>query len=328
MLAEQPSYLFFALEHPKDLVATVVGLALLLLLLYRFGLPAFKSSLTDRASNIESVIRQADAQLEDIARLRNDYATRIQQIEQEQRERIAAAVRDADTARSEIVADAEEAARTIRRRGDEELARERTRQRILLRQQMVGLTIGAAEAAVKAQNSDTVQRLLIRDFVGMVANNGAPAESFYPAAGAPTMLSAAPATVAAPAPTVAPEETPVIDFATPNFGFTEDLTATTEVPTETFDTATFVTEVPKFYTSAIDSVEPDSVESEFAGIETTEPNTIIENITEENIEDNTPLSEFSEFTSLFTSDSFTSDSSSSDSSSSDVESTDTNEGGA
>lgn len=190
MLAEQPSFLFFALEHPKDLLASIVGLALVIYLLYRFALPAFKSGLNSRAVNIENVIKQADAQLEDIARLRNDYFNRIQQIEQEQRERIAAAVNDADNARAEIVADAEEAARAIRRRGDEELARERTRQRILLRQQMVALTLGAAETAIRAQNNDTVQRHLIRDFVGMVSNTDANPDTFYVATPQPAVASA------------------------------------------------------------------------------------------------------------------------------------------
>lgn len=234
MLAEQPSFLFFAVEHPKDLLATIVGLAILLLLLYRFALPGAKTSLKDRATNVENVVRQADAQLEDMARLRDDYANRIKQIEQEQRERIAAAVRDADNARAEIIADAEEAARIVRRRGDEELDRERTRQRIILRQQMVQLTLAAAEEAVKAQNSDAVQRHLIRDFVGMVSNNGANPDSYYPTSlpislpsvapaidpiSKPVSVPSTPAPVAIAEPVTVPvAEAPALDFTTPNFG--------------------------------------------------------------------------------------------------------------
>ena len=165
----------FNLEHPKDILATLVGLALLAFLLYRFALPGAKSMLSQRATLIETGILQVDRQLSDVAQLRNDYANRIQTIEKEQRDRIAAAVRDADNARAEIIAEADETARAVRRRGEEEIERERTRQRILMRQQIVQITLNAAEEAVRTQNSDAMVqplRQLIRDFIGEVAKSG------------------------------------------------------------------------------------------------------------------------------------------------------------
>ena len=162
----------FLVEHPKDLLATLVGLILLALLLYRFAVPGAKGMLTDRATRIETETTQIDRQLRDIAQLRTDYANRIAGIEAEQRERIAAAVRDADNARADIIADANEAARLVQRRGEEEIERERARQRILMRQQMVQITLDAAEQAIRAQNSDQVQRRLINNFIAQVADRG------------------------------------------------------------------------------------------------------------------------------------------------------------
>ena len=173
MLAELQPFGFgpFLVEHPKDLFATAVGLALLAFLLYKFALPGLRSTLTTRAATIETGLNQVDRQLEDIAQLRNDYSNRIQAIEVEQRERIGAAVRDADNARADIIAEAQETARALRRRSEEEMDRERTRQRILVRQQIVQITLDAAEQAVKAQNSESVQRQLIRDFTQQVAHH-------------------------------------------------------------------------------------------------------------------------------------------------------------
>lgn len=174
MLAELHPFGFgpVLFEHPKDLFATLVGLALLVFLLYRFAVPGAKSLLSTRATLIETGILQVDRQLSDVAQLRNDYSNRIATIEKEQRERIGAAVRDADNARAEIIAEADETARAVRRRGEEEMERERTRQRILMRQQIVQITLNAAEEAVRMQNSDAVQRQLIRDFIGEVAKSG------------------------------------------------------------------------------------------------------------------------------------------------------------
>ena len=162
----------FLVEHPKDLLATIVGLVLLALLLYRFMVPGAKGMLIQRATRIETDTVQIDRQLRDIAQLRTDYANRIEGIEVEQRERIAAAVRDADNARADIIAEANETARLVQRRGEEEIERERTRQRIIMRQQMVQITLDAAEQAIRTQNSDQVQRSLIRNFITQVADRG------------------------------------------------------------------------------------------------------------------------------------------------------------
>ena len=174
MLAELPQYGPFLLEHPRNIVATLIGLALLALLLWRYLVPGVKTTLTERSVRIGADIQQVERQLSDVATLRSDYANRIQSIEQEQRARIAAAVRDSQEARAGIIADAEQAALTVRRHGEEELERERTRQRILFRQQMVQITLDVAEEAVRTQNTDAVQRQLIRNFVAQIAHSGTP----------------------------------------------------------------------------------------------------------------------------------------------------------
>lgn len=191
---------FFLIEHPKDIFATLVGLALLALLLYKFALPGARTQLLTRASTIETGLTQVDRQLEDIAQLRNDYANRIKAIEVEQRDRIGAAVRDADNARADIIAEAQETARALRRRSEEEMERERTRQRILVRRQIVQITLDAAEQAVKAQNSDSVQRQLIRDFTAQIAHhvNGRGTTA------APTVPTQQTAAISSPAATFAP----------------------------------------------------------------------------------------------------------------------------
>ncbi len=156
-------------EHPETFWASLLGLLLLLALLYRFALPGFRRMLNDRAVRIESDQTQVASQLEDIQRLRDDYAARIRQIEVEARERIDAAVREAENARTEIIAEAQQTALALRRRSEEEIARERTRQRILLRQQIVATTLDAAEHSVRANSSEALQRQLIQDFIGRAA---------------------------------------------------------------------------------------------------------------------------------------------------------------
>jgi F-type H+-transporting ATPase subunit b len=160
-----------------------------------------RTGLNSRSSQIADVHEQADRHLTDAQQIRNDYANRIASIEVEHRQRVDAAIRDADAARADIIADAQEATRALRRRAEEEIARERTRQRILLRRQIVQITLDSAEEAIRNLNSEQTQHQLIGDFVAQLngfAGNGvaavATAGGSTPAATAADPTPATPAT--------------------------------------------------------------------------------------------------------------------------------------
>lgn len=167
----------FAIEHPDATISLIIGLVLILFVLYKFNIiylsyPFWKELLVARTARIETNHNQVEQALAEAKRLRDDYVSRLKGIEVEQRERIEAAVKEAQTSHTEIIADAEQLAAAIRRRTAEEIARERTRQRIELRREIVQTTFDAAEKAVKANSTDTVQHQLIGDFVARAANDG------------------------------------------------------------------------------------------------------------------------------------------------------------
>lgn len=170
-------YIPFRIEHPGAVLSLLIGLALILFVFYKFNIiylsyPYWKELLTERTARIETNHNQVQQALAEAQRLRDDYASRLRGIEVEQRERIAAAVKEAQTSHTEIIADAEQAATAIRRRTEEEIARERTRQRIQLRREIVQTTFDAAEKAMTANSTDSVQHQLIGDFVARAANDG------------------------------------------------------------------------------------------------------------------------------------------------------------
>ena len=170
-------YIPFAIEHPGAVISLIIGLVLILFVLWKFDIiyisyPYWKALLTERTARIETNHNQVQQALAEARSLRDDYANRLRGIEVEQRERIEAAVREAETSRAEIIADAAQLAAAIRRRTEDELARERTRQRIQLRREIVQTTFDAAEKAVKANSTDSVQHQLIGDFVARAANDG------------------------------------------------------------------------------------------------------------------------------------------------------------
>ena len=161
------------IEEPGLLGALLIGLVLLILVFYRFNfqgsVPYFKDLLTQRTARIADTYEQVERALTDTRRLHDDYALRLKQIEVEARQRIEAAVQEADAARTEIIADAQQLAAQVRRRSEEELSRERIRQRILLRRQIVQISLDAAEQSVRAHSDEKVQHQLISDFIAGAA---------------------------------------------------------------------------------------------------------------------------------------------------------------
>jgi F-type H+-transporting ATPase subunit b len=159
-----------SIEDPKVFVAQCIGFLLFAALLWFvnvpvFSRPALREVLIEREKRVAEVHDQVDTALSETQRLHDEYAARLRNIEAESRERIDAAVREADAAHNEIIADAQRAATLVARRTEEELSKEQTRQRILLRRQIVQISLDAAESTVRSLTSDDVQRHLINDFI-------------------------------------------------------------------------------------------------------------------------------------------------------------------
>lgn len=171
-------FLFFNIEFPDRILAMVVGFILLVIVVMKMppsiplGIPFLRTTLSDRQQRIQEAHDQVARALADVKKLHDDYDARLKRIEEEAKHRIDEAVREAEIAHDEIIAEARESARALVRRSEEELSRERTRFRIQLRQQIVQITLDAAEHAVREHSSDSVQRALIGEFITRAAGNG------------------------------------------------------------------------------------------------------------------------------------------------------------
>ena len=167
----------WAIEDPKSFLALIVGFLILLWVLGKvnvpyLSLPYFRTMLGERANRIEEAHNQVQRALEEAQQVRNDYATRLTRIEEEARAHIDAAVKEANTARAEIIAEAQQSALAVRRRTEEEIGRERQRARIQLRRQIVQITMDAAGEAARAHSNEAVQRQLIHDFITRAGADG------------------------------------------------------------------------------------------------------------------------------------------------------------
>jgi len=134
----------FKIEFPDALAGQIVGFVLLVLLLSKLAGPGIKGMLNARSERIAESQDQVDKALSEAKSVYADYSARLAGIEEEQRTRIAEAVRESEFVRTEIVSEAKQAAALVSRRAAEELAREQARQRTLLRRELVQRTMSAA----------------------------------------------------------------------------------------------------------------------------------------------------------------------------------------
>ena len=161
----------FILEHPSDvtdlqfLIVRGVGFLLVTWLVVKWLWPSMiRPHLVDR----ERGIAESDAQVTDTLRetkeMRDDYQSRLQGIEEETEQRMTAAVLEAEQLSDTILAEARQTATTIVRRGEEEVARERAKAMVQLRNQFVNGVVGAAQHAARSLGEGD-QRRLVEGFI-------------------------------------------------------------------------------------------------------------------------------------------------------------------
>jgi F-type H+-transporting ATPase subunit b len=97
--------------------------------------------------------------------MRNDYRQRLENIEEETKTRLEAAVAEAGRLREQILEEARGLAADIVRRGEEEVAQERAKAQAHLRIQFVDSVIRAAGYAASRSLTDADQGRLLGEFV-------------------------------------------------------------------------------------------------------------------------------------------------------------------
>lgn len=124
--------------------------------------------LETRRQEIAGTYATAEQARNEMENLRRDYEKRLDTIETEAHERIQAAVKEAQTARDEIMADARARSESILQRGQDELARERDKTVAALREEVVDLVIRASSRLLDRSMDDVTHRKLIDDFISSV----------------------------------------------------------------------------------------------------------------------------------------------------------------
>ena len=171
---------------PALLLTQIVGFILLMLILNRIMFKPIFGILDQRQADIKATYDQLDDDRKRMEQTRRDYEQRLANIETEAREKIQAAVKEAQALRDNLIADAQSQASTIVEQGRNESERDRQKAFLEMRSQIVTLAVSAAGKVIDENLTDARQTKLVDDFIGSLGTAPAAANrsgaAAYPAA--------------------------------------------------------------------------------------------------------------------------------------------------
>lgn len=150
------------------IITQIVGFLLLLWFLNRFVFKSIFAILDQRQADIKATYDQLEDDRRRMEETRRQYEQRLAGIEAEAREKIQAAVLEAQALRDNLIADARQQAETIMAQGRNESERERQAAFLEMRRQIVAIAMSAAGKVVGENLNDARQTKMVDDFIGSV----------------------------------------------------------------------------------------------------------------------------------------------------------------
>jgi F-type H+-transporting ATPase subunit b len=133
---------------PKFLLIQAVAFVLLLVVLTKFVFRPLLNILEARQANIRNDLDQAESRRLEMERLQKDYETRLAQIEDEARDKIQQAIKQAEGIRDEILTKARAESEQVLAAGRADIERDRIRSMAQMRNEIADLAIHAAQSVV------------------------------------------------------------------------------------------------------------------------------------------------------------------------------------
>ncbi len=154
--------------EPRLILVTLVGFLILLFVLSKYAFGPLVATLQARQDKIKGDLDDAQARRDEMVALQRDYETRLAAIEDEARDKIQSAVKEAQLARDQILHKAHDDAQAIVQRGQEEAIAERAKLLVDSRNQIVDLATLMARQSAKENLSVAGQANLIDDAIAKI----------------------------------------------------------------------------------------------------------------------------------------------------------------
>jgi F-type H+-transporting ATPase subunit b len=149
----------------QQILTHALGFLLALWILKKFAWKPLLDLLDQRRQKIVDEFQEIDDQKAEADKLRTDYENKLKNIEAERRQKIAEAVNEANKLASDIKIGAQEDARSMITRTNEQLQRDVASAKVQLKEEIVNITLVAAERILHEKLDDAKERELIGQFI-------------------------------------------------------------------------------------------------------------------------------------------------------------------
>ncbi len=150
------------------IAAQIIGFILLWMLLSKFLFKPVIGLLDARKDEVKATYDAAEAERAKADEYRAEYEKRWAEVEAEARVRIQEAVKDGETSKAQIIAEARGRSEDILRRGQEQLDREREKTVAEMREEVVDIALSAASKLIGESMDDAKHRKLISEYVDKI----------------------------------------------------------------------------------------------------------------------------------------------------------------
>ncbi len=149
----------------QQILTHALGFLIALWILKKYAWGPLLNLLDERRQKIEGEFQQIEDEKAEADKLKAEYENKLKNIESERRQKIAEAVNEANKMASDIKIGAQEEARNMINRTNEQLKRDVDTAKIQLKEDMVNITIKAAEKILHEKLDESKERDLIGNFI-------------------------------------------------------------------------------------------------------------------------------------------------------------------
>lgn len=149
----------------QQLLTHTLGFLITLWILKKFAWGPILGLLDERRQKIVDEFDNIDKEKEATEKLKVEYENKLKNIEAERRQKIAEAANEANKLASDIKISAQEEARGIVNRTNEQLVRDIASAKVQLKEDMVSITLAAAEKILHEKLDEPKERQLVSGFI-------------------------------------------------------------------------------------------------------------------------------------------------------------------
>ena len=142
----------------------IAGFLILFFLLYKFGWPHLITVIRAREEEVKGTYEKADKARRDTEAMRDEYESRLQQVEEEIDRKLRNAIKEAEQSSEEILTSARDEAAKAKERALNEIDMERKKALAELRIQAVDLAVLVASKLIEKSVDEATARSLVDKF--------------------------------------------------------------------------------------------------------------------------------------------------------------------